>query len=280
MLQKVLVPTDFSAYADAVLHCVGGIPGIEEVVLLHVATPSPAEREKPRDRLARIETMLRKRDLSVSSIVLTTPAQGVADTIIRVAEEEGVDLILIGARGRGIIRSALLGSVSSDVVRRAHTSVLIMRHRVLETLEGLRYEKFCPRIFGNILIPVDLSRESRQSLAFLGTLSQGGSVILAHVVTHGEAPAIVQAYVEDAELALDGIKNDLLSPNTRVTTVVRVGNPAHEIARLAEEEDVSLILVASSHKGGLERFLMGSTAYAITDLARRPVLVVKVVPEA
>lgn len=278
MLQKVLVPTDFSAYADAVLHCIGGIPGIGEIVLLHVATPSPAGEESPRDRLARMESLLRDRGLAVSSMVLTSRAQGVADTILRVAEEEGADLILLGARGKGIIRGILLGSVSSDIVRRARTDVLIMRHKVLETLDGPRYEKFCPRIYGKILVPMDLSPDSRRSLAFLGTLPQDGSIVLAHVVTHGEAPEIVQAFVEDAELALNGMKHDL--PSLNVSTVVRVGNPAHEIARLAEEEDVSLILVASSQKGGLERFLMGSTAYAITELAQRPVLVVKVVPEA
>jgi hypothetical protein len=38
MFEKVLVPTDFSAYAHEVLACVGNIPGVKEVVLLNVVS--------------------------------------------------------------------------------------------------------------------------------------------------------------------------------------------------------------------------------------------------
>jgi hypothetical protein len=36
MFEKILVPTDFSAYAHKVLECVGDIHGVKEVVLLNV----------------------------------------------------------------------------------------------------------------------------------------------------------------------------------------------------------------------------------------------------
>ncbi|MDD1677462.1 MAG: universal stress protein, partial [Methanomicrobiales archaeon] len=177
MFAKVLVPTDFSSYADAVLHCIQGIPGIREVVLLHVAPWSSdvsarkATTENLRGQLSRYEEELRKGGLEVSSLVLTTPAAGsISETILRVAREENVSLILIGARGKGIIRGILLGSVSSEIVRRAPADVLIMRHKVLETLEGVRYEKFCPRIYAKILIPTDFSDASRRSLALLDDL--------------------------------------------------------------------------------------------------------------
>jgi len=48
-----------------------------------------------------------------------------APAILRVAEEEGCDLIVIGSRGRGQIAGILLGSVSSTVAQRAHCPVLI-----------------------------------------------------------------------------------------------------------------------------------------------------------
>jgi nucleotide-binding universal stress UspA family protein len=222
--------------------------------------------------------VLRDTGLDVSSIVLTTGAEAVADSVVRVAEEEQVDLILIGARGKGIIRSILIGSVSSAVLHRAKTNVLIMRHRILETLQGITYEKFCPRIYAKVLIPTDFSDSSRRFLAHLDNLPGLGRVILAHIVTHGEEPEIVHAFVEDAELALTGLKNDLSPHKFGITTAIRIGNPAHEIDRLAEEEDVSLILVTSSGKGRLQEFFLGSTAFAITELAKRPVLVVKRLP--
>lgn len=47
--------------------------------------------------------------------------------IVAAAEELGVDAIVIGSRGRGAIRRALLGSVSSHVVHNAPCPVLVVR---------------------------------------------------------------------------------------------------------------------------------------------------------
>ena len=49
-------------------------------------------------------------------------------TIIRVAEEEHVDLIVMGTHGRTGLAHALLGSVAEKVVRKAPCPVLTVRH--------------------------------------------------------------------------------------------------------------------------------------------------------
>jgi nucleotide-binding universal stress UspA family protein len=51
-----------------------------------------------------------------------------AQQIVRVAEEIGAGLIVIGSRGRGGVRRALMGSVSDSVVRHAHCPVLVVRY--------------------------------------------------------------------------------------------------------------------------------------------------------
>ena len=48
--------------------------------------------------------------------------------IVHLAEDLGAGLIVIGSRGRGGIRRALMGSVSDSVVRHAHCPVLVVRH--------------------------------------------------------------------------------------------------------------------------------------------------------
>jgi nucleotide-binding universal stress UspA family protein len=50
------------------------------------------------------------------------------EEITNLAEEIGAGLIIIGSRGRGGIRRALMGSVSDSVVRHAHCPVLVVRH--------------------------------------------------------------------------------------------------------------------------------------------------------
>jgi nucleotide-binding universal stress UspA family protein len=53
---------------------------------------------------------------------------GVAREIVHLAEDLEAGLIVIGSRGRGGIRRALMGSVSDSVVRHAHCPVLVVRH--------------------------------------------------------------------------------------------------------------------------------------------------------
>ena len=51
----------------------------------------------------------------------------VAEEIVSLAEEIGAGLIVVGSRGLGGIRRALMGSVSDSVVRHAHCPVLVVR---------------------------------------------------------------------------------------------------------------------------------------------------------
>src|ERR687893_2070 len=50
-----------------------------------------------------------------------------AEEIVELAKELGVGLVVIGSRGLGGIRRALMGSVSDSVVRHAHCLVLVVR---------------------------------------------------------------------------------------------------------------------------------------------------------
>jgi len=50
-----------------------------------------------------------------------------ADEIVNFVEKNNSDLIIIGSRGLGQIKTLLLGSVSYDVMRRAPAPVLVVR---------------------------------------------------------------------------------------------------------------------------------------------------------
>ena len=51
----------------------------------------------------------------------------IADAIVNYAKDKNIDLIVTGTRGRNKLKSALLGSVTSDVVTYAHCPVLIAK---------------------------------------------------------------------------------------------------------------------------------------------------------
>jgi nucleotide-binding universal stress UspA family protein len=50
-----------------------------------------------------------------------------AQEIVALADEIGAGLIVMGSRGLGGVRRALMGSVSDSVVRHAHCPVLVVR---------------------------------------------------------------------------------------------------------------------------------------------------------
>ena len=52
---------------------------------------------------------------------------GAAEEIVKLGEEIGAGLIVVGRRGSGGMRRALMGSVSDSVVRHAHCPVLVVR---------------------------------------------------------------------------------------------------------------------------------------------------------
>ena len=65
----------------------------------------------------------------------------------------------------------------------------------------------------------------------------------------------------------------------KVEEVIGHGDAAAEIVRVADEQDVDLIVISSHGRTGLGRIIFGSTAEAVVRHAHCPVLVVKPPPE-
>lgn len=77
------------------------------------------------------ESMLKdaRRSLSRAKLELTERAEvgDIADTILKVAKKDRVDLIVLGSHGRGAVKGILLGSVSSKVIAQSDVPVTIVR---------------------------------------------------------------------------------------------------------------------------------------------------------
>ena len=66
-------------------------------------------------------------DIKFRSEIIEDPYSKVESAIINYAESEGVDLIVMGTRGRSGFKRILLGSVASGVLSYAHCPVLTVR---------------------------------------------------------------------------------------------------------------------------------------------------------
>jgi nucleotide-binding universal stress UspA family protein len=62
-------------------------------------------------------------DVSVTSVIKSEPAK---PALLKQITEGGHDLVVMGSRGRGAVRSALLGSVSHHVLHHSDVPVLIV----------------------------------------------------------------------------------------------------------------------------------------------------------
>ena len=140
---KILHPTDFSEYAtkaEAVaVDLVGKVGG--ELVLLHVLVEAllfgegrlrreqvrkfyEAQRKWTEETLGARATELRQRGIKASwRMQIGVPFE----EIVRVAQEEHADMIVMGTHGRSGLNRVLLGSVAERVVRLAPCPVLTVR---------------------------------------------------------------------------------------------------------------------------------------------------------
>jgi nucleotide-binding universal stress UspA family protein len=85
-------------------------------------------REQRREAKEVLEQQVRRIEEAGGTVNEKHLREGRADEeIIVLAEEIGAGLIVMGSRGQGRIRRALMGSVSDAVVRHAHCPVTIVR---------------------------------------------------------------------------------------------------------------------------------------------------------
>ncbi|MFA4957076.1 MAG: universal stress protein [Candidatus Methanoperedens sp.] len=284
MFEKVLFPTDFSEYAQNTLECIGEIPGIKELMLLHVVDATHPSKhgwthgphiENTKILMDEKKEYLESLGLKVKTKVDVITEGEVYREILRTAENENVSLIVMGARGKSHIKDLLLGGVSTKVVRHAKTNLLIMRYKLVEDLEGVKHEKFCPMIFSKVLIPTDFSEFAGDTISFVKKIKDIKEIELLNVVSKGETEDEIEENVNDAKNRLDDIKEELGRAGFIVKDHVRVGNIPEEIISTAEDEDVSLIAMSPHGKGWFKELLVGSTSCAVVRRANRPVLVVR-----
>ncbi len=280
MFEKVLVPTDFSKHARKVIECVGEIPGIKEVVLLSVISRSAITRVwDPVAELKEVEKSLMEEKKVIADPAINVKVRAVsvlegevASAIQKVAEEENVSLVAMGARGKSRIQSVLLGSVSRNVLRFGDTHLLVMRYKMLESGD---MQMHCSRVFAKLLFPTDFSQPAEVALSFLKSIQGIGELVLLSVVSTGETDDEIEANVAEAKKKIDEIAQELAKSGMKVIPKVVVGHPVEEIRNVAIAEDVSLIAMSSQGAVAIKKGRIGSTAYDVANSVNKPVLILR-----
>jgi nucleotide-binding universal stress UspA family protein len=286
MFKKVLFPTDFSEPAKYELDCITSIPGIQEIILLHVIkqyaipmgveTVESLEVEATEKYLLEAKTYIATLNPDIRVTLDETTSADIAGAILERAERHQVNLIVIHANIKGIISGMFMRSVHTKVLCRiSRINVMIMPAKLVRSLTGTTYEKFCPMIFSRILCPTNFSEFSLKTTALAGTMKGVGEIIILHVVQPSEPGKDPDEAVKTAKTRIKALSDQLSAQGIPSRSIIVTGNPKDEIARIADEEDVSLIWMRSAGKGCLHDFFFGSMVHSVALHSTRPVIVIR-----
>lgn len=137
-IKTILHPTDFSEFAEAGFHlaCALARDYGARLILVHVKPPAevvygefgavppetPEDVEKLEERLFDI-----KPDDSTIPVEYFFVDGNIPDEIVRLANENDCDLIVMGTHGRTGVSRLLMGSVAEQVMRRAECPVVTVK---------------------------------------------------------------------------------------------------------------------------------------------------------
>jgi len=285
-LKHILYATDFSLAAEAALPYVKGLSKQYEakVHTLHVRLPATypivgpeampqiieAAEEQAKFEARQLHELFAgvPHDVSVCEGELWP-------TIADMVEQQNIDLIVVGTRGRTGLGRALLGSVAEEIFRRAPCPVLTVGPHISKDTERRLEMK-------EILYATDFSPESLSALPYAVSLAQEhqARLTILHVIGEPEVGELVHAenYVESTERRLRELvpsqAKTWCDPNFRVER----GHEAEKIMEVAIALGADLIVLgvrgAAGHMGAATH-LSRPTAHRVVTQAECPVLTVR-----
>ena len=139
--KKILVPYDGSSYAKKALATAADLALLIPGAKLFIATVTPAEEPKEKVRLtsASADDTPKKNPGTVllEEAEALLPKGVPHETILRAGDagdelvtltlQKEFDLIVMGSRGRGALKSLLMGSVSSHLASNSKCTILIVK---------------------------------------------------------------------------------------------------------------------------------------------------------
>ena len=312
MYNRMLVPLDGSELAEVVFNYAKELAGRLDldVIFLHVYRPEEGELiPMHRAYVERAAEIIRRQSEEVQQKTGGPPrAKAVevrgelavghpAEEILRYADENDIDIILMATHGRSGIRRWAMGSVADKVLRASKVPVWLVRAGIPEEIV---YDKWPRR---TMLVPLDGSELAESVLAHVEALAkQRGAklveVVLLQVCEPPVIPYISADYLPGmtpvssrltwqelehetarstavAEQYLAEVEKRLKDVGLGVRSEVLLGNPADQIVDYANRNPFNLIVMATHGRSGLSRWAYGSVAEKILLGVSSPIFLVR-----
>jgi nucleotide-binding universal stress UspA family protein len=221
-------------------------------------------------------------DLTVGiPVVVRAKKRGIsaAPIILEYADENDIDLIVMGTHGRRGLEHLFLGSVAEEVVRFAACPVFTVREAK---------EPKPTKAIERILVPVDFSTHSQKALTYAGelALAYDARLQLLHIIEPVVYPSFYSLDRANFFDWMDEIEVEAIrqlhqfsaargGPDVPVDHFVVRGRAATDIVDFAETKRSDLIVMATHGLTGMKRLYLGSVCEKVVRRAMCPVFTVK-----
>jgi nucleotide-binding universal stress UspA family protein len=272
MLKHLLVTLDGSENAEKVIPWVKQYAAREtaQVELLQVIRRSEFAYGTRAEALAETQEYLQRieRELNYAGIPCKTLVRigDPAQVIVRVAEREGSDLILMSSRGGSPMKRWAIGGVTEQVLRMSPIPVLVIQSQTILPRQGH---------VRRIIVPLDGSRRAETAVPWAGKLAK---LLKAQVIFLHVSPTAAAGTKAPTDGNGDGLKqriaeevHDLKELGVRAAYNVQRGDPADRILAFSDRND--LIVTTTHGRGGVKRWVFGSVAEKVIHHSTIPVLV-------
>ena len=291
--KKILFPTKFRELAFNSLESILELKkaGLKEIVLTYII---------PRDEVAFVpfggymkdeeERLREQARIRFENWQEAVSAEGIESKIrievgnpvpklLRIAEEEKVDLIIAGRKKRTVLGKVYVGSHTLELVRRSTIPVLVSKYMVRFEWEGDLITRVNDRIFTAPLLATDWSEPSEKALKLVSSFKGlADKVMVTHVIgvkiskglDKSELNRIEKESKERLEEYCDRLKKDGINAEPHLFS----GRSAHEIVRVAREHKASMIVMGTTGKDRFKEFWLGSVSHRVTEASELPVLLV------
>lgn len=279
MFQRALICTDFTDGLQRLTHFVPNLAasGLQQIIFFH-AIPLSEEREIPKVYEAEIAAARDRLYANVKDvpagvevkIEIRTGKPG--DTILKIAQANNSDLIILGMPTRSLLEEKLFGSTTLDLCQRNAKPVLILRPQLISAYTTEELALRCQHLNRYFLLPYNGAEASDALVSTVKQMAQDRpahsleSCLLCWIFEEQGLRGLPPKYSEtEAAQKLDAAKRELEQVGLKVTTELRRGDPVEGIMDVALEHDISAIVVTAkqnwlkwSVRGLAEELLRGS----------------------
>jgi nucleotide-binding universal stress UspA family protein len=198
-----------------------------------------------------------------------------AEVIVRTAEQENVDLIVMVTHGYGLFERLMIGSVTEKVVRFAPCPVFAIRdehlpENILVALDGTPYsEEILPLVYELAnFFDAKVTLTTVRRLKDIPTMNDLGD--LPHL-DRALAENLLSIEAGRPGQYLDALRRRALKDyDIEVDFEVEVGDPGREIVKVAERKECDVIAMVTHGRVGMDWLTKGSVTERVmhnTDTA-------------